>query len=335
MGVSTLRTVPTLPGLVLACLLCSCGDDDSGSLSRDSGSGEHEGGMDAGPVAPPDASDDAVVARDADDPDTRDVSVPCVGGVLVTHVTGRIVDESASPVEGAAAQLCARVAPADLLMCLEPAFADASGRFAIEVPSMARCLASASLRVRLPATSTATTYCPVTLDAVDGRLALERDLVLFAPSAPRLLPPEGDPAQVRTVVLDDGLEIDLAPDDLGPGADYTSLAARRIALDAVGLCFLADAPALDGLYAFAPESTLAGAGAPLRIPNVTGIAAGADVELYLLGGLDSVLSDGRTIDEAAFERFGRASVSADGATIATAPGTGLPYLSWLGYRAAR
>ena len=71
-------------------------------------------------------------------------------------------------------------------------------------------------------------------------------------------------------------------------------------------------------------------GFPVRIP-ANGLAEGTRVELLVLGGLETRLADGTSVHEADFDVFGTATVT-DG-MIVSDPGSELPYLSWLGYRA--
>jgi len=193
----------------------------------------------------------------------------------------------------------------------------------------------ASMRVLHPRMTRATLYCDVDLSALDGAgLRIEAPFVLF-PTAPATeLPPTGDDQAPRTVVFADGLELrEVIPRLFYATAEsYEALSAWRVPTSDRGLCMLRGVPAMDGLYAFYPEGDVTGGVYPVSIPNATGLPAGAEVELFVLGGLDCTLLDGSLLSEGVWQSVGAAHVSADGATVDSDDGVGLPCLTWLGYR---
>ncbi len=258
----------------------------------------------------------------------------CPGGSLITQLNGSVADESGTPIGGAKVQLCLRVAGSmeERALCLSPADSNAQGAFQIMTPADSQCVRAAALRVLQPLTVTATTYCPVPLASMNGVARLTEPMRVYGITPAASLPPEGDRAMSRTVVLADGLELDVTPDRLGIGGDYTKFGARRIDTSRGVPCFASSAGQLRALYAFQPETTITGAGFPIRIPNTGGLAAGARVDLLVLGGLDTRLVSGQRIEESHFEKFGTGTVSADGRMIVADPGSELPYLSWLGVR---
>jgi len=283
---------------------------------------------------------DSATDTRSDAPDTEiDAAIAADGGeecrgTFVTEVQGTIVTEGGEGVPGARPQACIRKSPDRALTCLEPPTADAAGSWFITVPDAVQCWESAAMRVLLPAGGYATTYCDLDPSpAADGVLGVSAPYVLYATPAPSTLPPVGDASVMRTVVFDDGLEVDVVPDSLGFGVDYDSLAARRVPLGAESPCF-AEGAGLAGLYGFGEEGSADDGGVAVRIPNTTAIAAGAAVELLLVGGLATTLGDGTPVEEAALVVFGTATVSADGAFVVSDPGSELPYFTWLGYRAA-
>ena len=93
----------------------------------------------------------------------------------------------------------------------------------------------------------------------------------------------------------------------------------------------ADPP--DGLWAFWPESAVDGVGFPVRIPNTGNLAAGTQVDLFVLGGLECNLDDGTHVPEGVWSQYGTGTVRADGAVIESDAGSGLPCFTWFGYRA--
>lgn len=240
---------------------------------------------------------------------------------------GQIIDEQGNPVARARAQMCLR-SPTDTLLCVMPPESGADGFWHQEVPEgEPRCVAEMALRALLPNAGFGTTYCHVPLTTNGAVVELREPIVLYATTPAISIPPVGDANAARTVVMADGLEMDVVP-SVFFGEDYQNLAARRVD-HTDPPCFTDDS--LDGLYVFSPEVSVLGetGGVPIRIP-ADGMAEGTRVELLVLGGLETRLADGSAVEEADFVRFGTGTVT--GGMIVADPGSELPYLSWLGYR---
>ena len=254
---------------------------------------------------------------------------PACTGTWAVGGRGQIVDESGVPVSGARPQMCLR-SPTDTLLCVMPPESGADGFWHQEVPEgEPRCIAEIALRALRPNAGFGTTYCHVPLTMNGGVIELREPIVLYRTTPATSLPPLGDETAMRTVVLADGLELDVTPDVLF-GDDYEQLAARRV--DHTDPPCFARSTALDGLYVLGPETSVLGetGGFPVRIP-ANGLAEGSRVQLLVLGGLETRLADGSAVDEADFVPFGTGTVT-DG-MIVSDPGSELTYLSWLGYRA--
>ncbi len=255
------------------------------------------------------------------------------GAEWVTALRGYVLAPGGAPVEGAKGQLCVHLYPSDNLLCLQPGTTGADGIFTVEVPENARCITKAALRVLKPGVGKATMYCEVDVVGTEPVVVIDTPLVVFQTRRALDLPPEGDELMSRAVRFDDGLVLDFTPDlYYSGGGIYDDLGGRRVDPAAPGLCFFGaeDAPA--GLYALYPEGQIDAPGFPVHVPNTTGLAAGSKVEFFVLGGLDCKRADGTGIPEAAWETFGTGTVSADGSTIDSDPGVGVPCLTWLGYR---
>lgn len=262
----------------------------------------------------------------ADAGDARPPGCPSEASWVHT-VRGRVIDESGAGLPEAKAQLCLRVAPDGLLVCLQPATADASGRFEVELPVEARCLDRATARVLLPGTDRATAYCGITLPA-GPVIELDAPFTLYTTARATELPPLGDEAAVRTVRFADGLELDVVPRDLfGAGGGYEELAARRVSTSTPDLCVLEGAPAdLAGLIAFSPEADLEGRFAA-RIPNASQLAPAARVRVFVLGGLSCTVEPGVIVPEGEWAEAGEGVVGPDGRWIEA----DVPCLGWLGW----
>jgi hypothetical protein len=83
------------------------------------------------------------------------------------------------------------------------------------------------------------------------------------------------------------------------------------------------------LYAFGPETDVAGDGFGVSLPNDLGLAGGATANLYILGGLSTTVGT-ESVEEGEWHLYGQGTVSADGSRIIAEGVNGLPYLSWLG-----
>lgn len=296
----------------LLLLLVAC---DGAPEPRDAGA--TDAGEDAGECIPPD--DDPYGCEDL----TPDPSCPAS---WVVGVTGRIQTAAGVGVEGARPQLCVRLHPDDVLVCLSPPATDANGDFAIVVPAELRCMTRAAMRAIAPRMPLATTYCPVHFAPGAGPIVAIAEPYVLHPVEPAVVPPIGDEVAQRDVAFPGGLVLTLAPVDLPMAGDYEALSGGAVEVAATG-CFAGDL-APDGAYAFDPETSV-DAGAAVSIPNSTGLAAGTEVDLYVLGGLETRLIDGTQVEEGVLGRVGPATVSADGTAIVGGPDSRLPYLSWL------
>ena len=254
--------------------------------------------------------------------DASDGSPRCAASELAT-VRGSVVDERGSPIASARPQLCLRLAIEGRLVCLEPPFTDDTGRFFIQVPNELRCIDRGVMRVLVSGGPYATSYCPVDATrAIDGTLMLDPPIALTAVTR-GALPPRGDAATSREVVLGDVLAVEVVPERLGGEGDYARLGAARV--EPTRSCVPA-ARALDGVIAMTPEGRVEGAFRVLA----SGLDEGTRVELFVIGGLDSRLADGSIVEEGSLARLGDGRVEVDG-TITPEPTVLLPQLGWLGW----
>lgn len=308
--------------LLLAVAATGC-DDDGGSDA-----GVDAGDMDAG------AEDAGEPGCDAgSDPFSCEDQTPdptCAGSWIV-GLTGTVQDDSGAPVFDAAVQACLRISPDDRLVCLFPDRTDAAGRFAIVIPEDLRCLNRAVTRVLAPGQPYGTTYCPVEFPTDPATIYEVPDpYVLYGVTPAAALPPRGDEAMERTVMLPDGLAITVAPRALAMSGDYDALGGGRV--DASATECWAEGETFDGAYVFSPEAGVTG-GADISIPNSDGLSPGTEVEMFIVGGLETFLLDGTMIEEAELASIGVGMVSSDGSTIDSSMEGRVPYLSWLAWKA--
>lgn len=253
----------------------------------------------------------------------------------VSAIRGWVAAPGGAALSGALAQACLTGSD-DVYSCLSPVEANAEGVFTIDMPAQIRCLGRAALRVWQPNSGRASHY--QRLGFGDDPVVRLDDPIVLPWATPAIdLPPMGDPDAVRPVVFDDGLVLQVIPSiywSSGSGT-YEKFGGRRIPNDAVGLP--PGGSQFEGLYAFFPEGELVedgepSPGFPLTIPNVTGMQAGVSVEFFVLGGLGCRLLDSTPVGEGDWVKFGEGLVSADGTTISSNLGAGMPCFNWLAYR---
>lgn len=325
---------------ILASLLVSigavgCGDDDEVVVPpEDTGV---DAATDAAADAPePDATPDAT--SDTPEPDTTADAGPDVDPReecevdWVEEVRGSVVDNSGAPVEAAKAQLCVHIgAPDGNLICLRPQDTDADGNYVIPTADSTRCVSNGSMRVFKPASTLATTYCHIDLANDDGVLTVPEPVVIFETEPVADLPAYGERTAARSITFPGGLTIgEFVPDQLGfefTEDAYGNLGALRVAPDTEGLCFVDGE--IDGLIAFTVEANVERS-VEFTLDNVDGFDAGASVDLFVLGGLQTTVDSGDQVPETEWRQYGQGTVSDDGTVI-----TGrLPAFTWLGYRLA-
>ncbi|MFK7986855.1 MAG: hypothetical protein AB8I08_12595 [Sandaracinaceae bacterium] len=257
---------------------------------------------------------------------------PACTGTWVAGVRGRVLDEVGAPVAEADVQMCLRL-EGHVQRCLEPAPTDANGWFAIVTPDDARCLTHAVVRATRNGADQryGISFQEISLSPVYAVIDVPAPMELVSLTTSADMPPMGDPASVRTVRFPSGVELDVTPSDLDFADSYSFLAATEVPLSRAPE-FVTAVPGVLGLVAFGPELG-ASPGIPFRLPERTGLAAGTPVELFVVGGIYTELSSGHVVEEGRFESFGTGRVEA-GQVVPDA-GSELPYLTWVGYRAAR
>ena len=329
---SSLRLLPSLLLLLAACGAEEKATDDADTSEDSSGDGSADGSgrpaciTFAGSGETPVCAEPATTTQPAAGP-ARDPSCG-VSSKWVTSISGTILDDAGAPVPCAKAQVCVRGGKPSRLTCLRPVTTAQDGTFTIPVGTEVQCMSSATLRLFAPGRPLATIYCGVDL-AAQGDLTLADTGRLFRLRAPENAPEFCDDSTAQTVSLDGGLTVDVQPSLLSDAAgDLPLLSAAKIDPTAEGLCFLgAEAPAM--LYAFGPETDVAGDGFGFSLPNDLGLAAGATANLFILGGLSTTVGT-ESVEEGEWHLYGQGTVSPDGSRIVAEGVNGLPYLSWLG-----
>jgi len=248
----------------------------------------------------------------------------------VAGVRGRVVDPGGAPITEGIVQMCLRLENGSQL-CQSPAHLGEGGWYTVVLPEETRCVQQVTLRASQLHRPISTTFCRTPMEPVFGVLDVWEDLVLHELETPTDHPPMGDANQARTVSFPSGFEMEVRPDAFEFPTTYDELTAGPVSLDEAP-CFVDAADGLLGLWALGPESGST-PGFAVAIPETTGLPEGTSVELWIVGGTYTRLPDGEVIEEGDFRPYGTGTVR-DG-FVRTDPGSELPYLSWLGYRAAR
>jgi hypothetical protein len=332
-----------ITALLAALAVVACSGDDAtqagqgggGSGGSTGGSGGRAGSGGTGGSGVADGSftgwtPEVPASLDAELPGSaRPADCPAEYDWVVT-IRGWMAAPGGAALPGAIAQMCIHFWDAGPgYVCLPAVQADDDGVFTKDMPEGKRCIKDAAVRALVPASGRSTAYCPLT-PATDGVLRM-RDPILLPRVVPAAdLPPLGDENAWRDVLLDDGLKLSVKPSlYFSNVGKYEDLGAKKVPVDAVALC--GDRSGFQGLYAMYREGTVQDEGWPITLPNDAGLAAGTKVELLVLGGLECQL-DGMATPEAKWVPFGEGTVSADGSTITSDEGSGLPCVTWLAYR---
>ncbi len=144
-----------------------------------------------------------------------------------------------------------------------------------------------------------------------------------APSVP--VPGAADPAQRLT--LPDGFSLSIAPDSLALGFNSIArVSAVRVERADLPPFHGRDDAGLSAFYALTPSGARCRRPAPATLPNDASLAAGAEVEIVMVG--EPLAGD--VLPPGSIGVVDRGRVTADGRSIVT--DRGLPFLGWVGYR---
>lgn len=162
----------------------------------------------------------------------------------------------------------------------------------------------------------------VSLDHVMlGDLALPG--LFGTPSVP--VPGAGDPAQ--RLELPDSFALTIAPDSLELGFNSIArVSAVRVERERLPPFHDLDEAGVTALYATTPSGARCRVPARVELPNDTGLAAGAEVDIVMAG--EPLASD--VLPPGSIGVVDKGHVTADGRTIIA--DHGLPFLGWVGYR---
>jgi hypothetical protein len=158
-------------------------------------------------------------------------------------------------------------------------------------------------------------------------------IIMHAVQPPPCLPAREPEDEARTITFEDGFAlVDLSPEQIANSSYYFEFAAAQV--DLTGSCMVDHAPSggLDATWGLRPDVNVED-GVAIRFPNVTGLAPGAGVDLYVMGGLSTNLGGDTPVEEGHWAQYGTGTVNAEGTFIDSDEGSMLPTLNWVGYQA--
>lgn len=282
-----------------------------------------------------DSNDDCGVS--CEEPDwTPD---PACDAEWIVQATGSVEADTPGAVSSALLQMCLRTSPGGMLACLAPQQASADGTWSVPIPDSRRCLDELTVRALSPGQGVASLFCRIDIAGATADALAERPFPVRASlRLPSVAAPNGGvgampgPSETRSFSFDDGVTLVASPGtlDLFEAFEEAWASVGTVYVDPAIAGCVTGGQTFDGLYAWLPEAALLSPGWAFTLPNRQNWEAGAEVELYVLGGLGTYLFDGTAVHEAEWARFGTAVVSEDGQTLV--PDSGLPALTWLGYR---
>ncbi len=250
---------------------------------------------------------------------------PACNGRWTTTLEGRLIDDNNDPIAAGLAQTCIRAQGGASLLCLRPETTCTDGTFANEIPMNGRCVEAMIMHSFVPGGDYADTYCELELPANGVQVTLADPVPVYRTTPPVNLPPEGDRSVARTVDFGRGLTMEVTPNGIFEG--YDQLSAYELQPNHPSPCFIGNGdPDFTRVIGFAPNLDITGGDWPFRIAN-SGLNPGANVNFYVLGGLDCRLVDqGELVEEAHWEQYATGTVNADGSLDGN-----LPCLNWVAY----
>ncbi len=253
----------------------------------------------------------------------------------VAAVTGRVVDGTGAPIEGASVGYC--IFADGLSTCLPDVKTNKYGWYNKPIDKAFRCVEKMVARAYSGPTATSNlrlseSYCRPALTPSRGVLDNVTDDVLYKLAAPTSLPGLDDAKKARTVTFPGNIEVTITPDSIVESDQYNYLSAAPLDL-ATRPCFVPKDLTLDGLVAFAPNMNVAVFSSnPVKIGFKLGttLPEGTAVDLYVLGGVSTQIDADHAVEEGELAKFGTGKVT-NGAVV---PDTGseLPALTAVGYK---
>ena len=270
-------------------------------------------------------------------PDAIDEEVPVVdlGPDYLKRLEGTVLDADGNPIVDLFVQPCTYVAGE---AACHKAKSNSLGEFVLELDPPRQISA---LHIRF----VTDVFTPLNCHYDLADMPMENNVAVFTepfvlramPEAGVLVPMEVD---VPVELAGDGLSVTVSPDDwLGGVWEDTTVRIMAYPLDLQTPCFIHGDNMPDGLYAMTPDwlGFQVPGGLEVKFDNTAGLAPGDQVDLFVVGGLDTSIkpldgSDHILVGTGAEYPLGTGTVNEDGSKIVSDPGAGMPGLGWIGWR---
>ncbi len=332
---------------LLTLFLCACGGEDG---SNDECSGTNC--LDS--RAPADVAGDVVAeedlalttdtatgeALDEEDIQAIDEVLPEIIENLkpgdVKRIKGKVVDEAGNPIPDLFVQPCTYTV--DVELC-HKATTDEDGNWALTFSPAKEDLIGIHVRfVTNDYTPTACYWDMENLNFVDNEVVFTEPFIIFDQGESFADIDFG--ISEPTAVDGSGVKFTVEAEEWFPGIfEPVSIRIKRFPLDEYVPCFLDAGDLPDALYSMTPDwlSFSTPGGIEATFENSEGLAPGAQVSFFVLGTLDTQIvpleGDPLHLHTGDWHNLGTGTVSDDGSVITTDPGSGLPGIGWIGYKA--
>jgi hypothetical protein len=254
----------------------------------------------------------------------------------VKRIKGKVVDNLGNPVADLFVQPCTYTEESELC---HKATTDANGDFVVTFTPAKKNLIGIHVRFVTDLYTPSACYWDLAdIELVDNEIVFADPFVIY--------PFNGVAATVEVgvdepvAVSAEGVTFTVQPEEWFPGIfEPVTIRGRAFPLDEYVPCFLDEAALPDALYSFTPDwiSFAKTGGIDVTFANTAGLEPGAKVSLFVLGSLDTQIRplDGDPIwlHTGEWYEYGTGTVNEDGTLVVADPGSGLPGLGWVGWKA--
>jgi hypothetical protein len=334
--------------IFLAVFLCACGGEDGNDSDTCIGAPCYDATDELGPVVDVIAEVDLPLTADVVAGEVLDEEdIPAIDEVVpevienlepddVKRIKGKVVDENGAPIPSLFVQPCTYTA--DVELC-HKATTDENGDWTVNFTPAKKGLIGIHVRfVTNEYTPTACYWDMEDLNFVENEILFTEPFIIFDQGESYADIDFG--IAEPTVVEGSGVKFTVEAAEWFPGIfEPVSICIERFPLAEYVPCFLDEGDLPDAVYSMTPDwlSFSTPGGIEATFENTEELAPGAQVNFFVLGTLDTQIIplEGETIHlhTGDWHNLGTGTVSEDGSVITTDPGSGLPGIGWVGYKA--
>jgi hypothetical protein len=331
-----------------AIFLCACGGEDGKSTDKCSNTLCSDVVDSSGEVVDVTLGEDLPLSTDVDGAEMLDEEdIPAIDEVVpevienfepgdVKRIMGKVVDENGEPIPSLFVQPCTYTAQLELC---HKATTDEDGNWTVNFSPAKKDLIGIHVRfVTNDYTPTACYWNMEDLNFVENEIVFTEPFIVFDQGESYADIDFG--ISETTVVEGSGLKFAVEADEWFPGIfEPVSICIERFPLEEYVPCFLDEGDLPDAVFSMTPDwlSFSTPGGIEATFENTEGLAPGSQVNFFVLGTLDTQIipleGDPIHLHTGDWHNLGTGTVSDDGSVITTDPGSGLPGIGWVGYKA--